>query len=336
MANPPETPGTWYWDRGVSHFTVRYDILNHTDPGAENSDTLTWLEEIAPEDDDRGYGSHLTSTQTRTEFLLKGPHSAPPVAIIEALLTHFQAQKPSWFDIYRLLIAARAQDMTAVRELLAAGVPADTPFNGSTPIYEAVSGHNLALAKMFFGSGVDVNRQFPGSKETILMTLATWAPDDTWEPLAARMVAQRMDLEARNNWGETALMFAANAGSRLPWLTPLLLQAGANVNARSTHGYTALMKSVMRFYAPVTITEQLLEAGADVNARDDQGWSALMWAISNSLAEGVRCLLAAGADVHVVSTPTQKYRDPKSVLQLALDYANPEIIALVRGALETR
>jgi len=128
-------------------------------------------------------------------------------------------------------------------------------------------------------------------------------------------------------------MKAASAGYRLPGLVPLLLQAGANVNARSIHGYTALMNSVDRRKAPVAVTLQLLAAGADVNALDNEGWSALMRAISNSIVPCVRCLLAAGADVHAVSAPKQKYREPQSVLQLAIAYDDPEIIALLQEAI---
>ncbi len=34
----------------------------------------------------------------------------------------------------------------------------------------------------------------------------------------------------------------------------------------------------------------------------------------------------------MISTPKQPYREPKSVLQFALDYANPEIIRMIQEA----
>lgn len=334
MENAPTPQGVWEWDRGVYHITVRYVANSSAANAADASGELTWIEEMSPEDDERGNGSHTESTQTLTQFLRKGPHSSPPVVIVEALLDHFQAHKPSWFDPYRILVAAKEQDCTAVREMLVGGVPADIPVNGTTPFYYAVRQQSYEMAEMLFVAGVDVNRHFPGSEETILMTLASFSSEPYWESLAARIVARGADLNARQVWGETALLITAGAGKRLPGLVPLLLHAGADVNARSIHGYTPLMNAVSYRDAPVATVQQLLAAGADVNACDKEGWSALMRAISHSLVPCVRCLLASGADVYAVTTPTQKYREPKSVMQLAEDYANVEIIALIRQAIK--
>ena len=325
--NVDPTQSDWRWQSGVSYLSVTYEAQTDTAETKEAGE-LTWIEEISPEDDDRGNGSCMTSTQPLADFLKKGPHSNPPVVIVEAMLAAFQAQKPSWLGPYRLLQAAISQDVAAVGAMLDQGVAPDATLNGLTPFYWAVHLQNHAMADRLFAAGVDVNRHFPGSDETILTTIAY--SDETWEPLAARIIAQGADLDARSRWGVTILMNAA--GSRNRWLVTLLLKLGADVNTVSTHGYTALMDAVGSRYAPVEMVEELLTAGADVNAQDKEGWSALMRAISHSMVEGVRCLIQAGANVHIVNAPTQQYREPKSVLQLAIDYANPEIIAMLREA----
>jgi ankyrin repeat protein len=325
----------WQWDSGVSHFRVEYTAPADATNKPSTRGKLTWIEEVSPEDDERGNGSHLESEQTLTAFQAKGPHNSPPIEIVTAMLTaltDFPQKKPLWYDPYRLIKATVAQDRAAVQAILDEGVPSDMPVNGFTPVYWAVRYQDYELTELLLSRGVLVNRHFPGSDETLLMTLCMYAPDATWEAIAARIIAQGADLEERQLWGETALMAAASASSRLPGLIGLLLAAGADVNARSTHGYTALMQTVTRRYAPVAPVRELLAAGADVNTRDKEGMSPLMWAISCELVESVQCLLEAGADVQAVSAPKQKYREPKSVLQFAIDYANPEIIALVRAA----
>ncbi|MCW3053746.1 MAG: hypothetical protein JWN14_2916 [Chthonomonadales bacterium] len=320
-------PGVWDWQIGVTQCRLQYT----PDPDGV-SGLLTWVEDVSSWDDDRGNGTHVETSQTLNDFLHRGPQQSPPVEAVEALLAYLEVQKPGWFDPYRLLQAAGLRNLADVEEMLAQGVEADRPIRSLTPLYWAVYLREYAMAERLFTAGVDVDRHFARSDETILMVLANWGPDTTWEALAQRIIAQGADLEAPNQYGETALMAAATAGGRLPDLLRMLLEAGADVNARSQHGYTPLWKAVSYRYTPNTIVEQLIAAGADVNACDHEGSSVLMEAIANELVESVRCLLTAGADVQAISAPTQQYREPKTVLQFAQDYANPEILRMIQEA----
>jgi len=74
-----------------------------------------------------------------------------------------------------------------------------------------------------------------------------------------------------------------------------LLDAGANVNARNNYGETALMRTALNGHAEVAAL--LIDAGADVDAKDDYGGTALMWAAWRGNAEEVKLLIDAGADV---------------------------------------
>ena len=324
--NATSMPDEWTWTRGDLECCVQW-----TPDAAGQSPTLTWIEDLDSYKDERGNGFHNETMQPLADFLHNGPLNSPPLEVVEAMLVHLQAQC-WWLDPYRLQKAALSGKLAEVEALLARGVEADTPVQGMTPFSCAVSSQQLATAQAIFAAGIDVRQRNGGAEERLLTTLATYAPDASWEPLAARMVAQGAELEAWNKYGVTPLMIAASAGYRLPGLVGLLLSAGANVNARSLHGYTPLWKAVSYHTAPVAIVQQLIAAGADVNACDDEGWSALMEAISHGLAEGVQYLLAAGADVQAVSTPVRQSEKPRSVLQFALEYANPEIIRLIQEA----
>lgn len=325
--NAMPAQSVWEWESGDMTYSAQFTLA-----AAGQSGTLTWVEDLDPFKDERGNGSHIETMQTLLDFLRNGPYNSPPVDIVEAMLAHFQEQQPAWLHPYLLLKAVCAGNLSAVQEMLAQGVPSDVPVRGATPFYAAVTSQKLAIAEALFAVGVDVNRRYAGMDTTVLTTLALYASDASWEHLAQRIMAQGADLEARNTYGETPLMVAASAGKRLPNLVGMLIAAGANVNEYSKHGYTPLRNAVSYPGAPLAVVQQLIAAGAEVNARDKEGWSVLMEAISSSLVEGVQFLLAAGADVQARSAPTLKNRAPQSVLQVALDYAHPQIIQQIRQA----
>ena len=105
-------------------------------------------------------------------------------------------------------------------------------------------------------------------------------------------------VNAKGSDGNTALIEAAK-GDDLRSLVVLLLAAGADVNAKNDYGWTALMMAV--FHDHVENAKLLLEAGADVNAKNNRGLTALMMAAQyfHDHVENAELLLEAGADVNV-------------------------------------
>lgn len=102
----------------------------------------------------------------------------------------------------------------------------------------------------------------------------------------------RPDLEAKDAYGWTALMFAVR---RSPATLRALLDAGADPNARSLLDETALM-----FVRMEEAARLLIAAGADVNARDHEGRTALMRLVAHFPAgidpiDTIRLLVDAGA-----------------------------------------
>ncbi len=107
----------------------------------------------------------------------------------------------------------------------------------------------------------------------------------------AQLLATGVQIDARDDDQETALMEAADEG-KLSALANLIA-AGANVNLRNEDGETALMMAADEGYNG--IVEALISAGADVNAVDEDGETALYKARSERHAETVEILLRAGA-----------------------------------------
>lgn len=99
-------------------------------------------------------------------------------------------------------------------------------------------------------------------------------------PLAAR---------ADVNYDLIQAGFSGNPGQ-----ISVLVSRGADVNARDDYGYTALMWAAQEGH--VLTSETLIEHGADVNARDKAGRTALLIATVKGHTEVVRSLLAHHAD----------------------------------------
>jgi hypothetical protein len=126
----------------------------------------------------------------------------------------------------------------------------------------------------------------------------------------------RLELEAHDRAGRTALMLAAALPSSGPAGAnpdeidvPLseivaaqscrwLLSKGAQIEARDPQGWTAL-HGAARATRPLSVTE-LIQAGASIDALDQRGRTALMLALleraSPARAETIEALLRAGAD----------------------------------------
>ena len=78
-----------------------------------------------------------------------------------------------------------------------------------------------------------------------------------------RMLAAGADVNARDRYGQTALMLAAHRGALA--VVEALIQAGADLDATATYNLSALMLAVVAGHAPVALA--LARAGADRTIR---------------------------------------------------------------------
>lgn len=107
-----------------------------------------------------------------------------------------------------------------------------------------------------------------------------------------------IDIETRDNDGNTAIMLAAHSGNLQ--MVNALIDAGADVNARDDLGWAPLIKAVYnaemkRGFADVV--QALLDARANIEAPIGYGVRPLMLAAGYGETAVVEVLLKAGADV---------------------------------------
>lgn len=106
------------------------------------------------------------------------------------------------------------------------------------------------------------------------------------------LLAKGADINARDRYGQTALMNAAHAGH--VELVRLLIEQGADLNTTAKYRLSALMLALIAHHAEVA--RLLIEAGADVNLRSNRSfYSALHLAENAGFAEIVALLRQKGA-----------------------------------------
>jgi ankyrin repeat protein len=126
-------------------------------------------------------------------------------------------------------------------------------------------------------------------------------------PRVEALLAQGVDVKARDDKGRTALM-AACRNNELE-VAKILLVRGADLNASDVTGATALNEAVSAVvkdpkeedgwrWGNPEIIRLLLESGAQVNAQEE-GWTPLMTAVSHGKDDIVSMLLQRGANVNV-------------------------------------
>jgi uncharacterized protein len=106
------------------------------------------------------------------------------------------------------------------------------------------------------------------------------------------------NVKVKNRNGITPLAMACLYGNGA--IVESLLNAGGDAKERGTTGETTVMLAA-RNGNPAVI-QLLLAQGVDVNARENlRGTTALMWAVEQKHPEGVKALLAGGADFQLKS-----------------------------------
>jgi ankyrin repeat protein/mono/diheme cytochrome c family protein len=104
--------------------------------------------------------------------------------------------------------------------------------------------------------------------------------------------------------------------------TPMLLDAGADINARDPEGRTALMLAAASEVQPVHVVKTLIDRGADIHARNGSGQTALTYARMRGNTAVTQLLEAAGAtDGRPVVRPTLTFvpaRSARAAVQRSL------------------
>lgn len=119
------------------------------------------------------------------------------------------------------------------------------------------------------------------------------APGEREYTEIVRMLLERgADINAKDEWGRTALMIGADEG--YSDLVLLLLDWEADVHLRDERGYTALMFAAWKGH--LDVVKALIERGADVNGVDNKrGYTALLLAAGGPAQHDLQEYPQAGA-----------------------------------------
>lgn len=190
--------------------------------------------------------------------------------------------------------------------------------NASAGSYEdllaAVKLSDIPAVEALFARGMDVNTTDPDGN-----TLLIIAARAKHTELAKRLLQRQAALEARNRYGETALMLAAANGDQE--LVGAMVAQGAKVNL---NGWNPLIYAAWQ--GRTETVKFLLDKGADIDAVSPSGISALMMAAREGHYDTVKLLLWE------VANPNIKNDSGATALSWALKAGNTDIAELLKRA----
>ena len=151
---------------------------------------------------------------------------------------------------------------------------------------------DLDKIKSYIAAGANLNAVYYDEKGFYSYTALMASTKNDHTEIVKLLLSAGADVNARGNYGHTALMVAADHTE----IAKLLISAGVNLNAGNNDGYTALMLAARNGHTESA--KLLIVAGADVNANSKFGWTALICSAESSCTEIANLLIAAGADVN--------------------------------------
>lgn len=200
---------------------------------------------------------------------------------------------------------------STVKMLLTHGAQVDAVHekNGYTALmYAAKSGCPL-VAKLLIDSKAPVNALCSDIHTPTPLMLATTSTNPSSAHVARILILNKADVNAANNSGLTALMWAVKMNHDP--VAYLLLTNKAHIDAVDKEGYTALAYAAL--YNRTSLVTTLLAHGAHIEALTNQGRTPLMTALNFDNIITAEALLDCKADVNAVDT-----KDGYTPLMLAI------------------
>jgi uncharacterized protein len=168
-----------------------------------------------------------------------------------------------------------------VRLFLAAGMSPDVQDQGYTPLLEAARRGDRETALELIEDNADINAKDPYGVTALMFSLIAGSTD-----VALRLIEKGAEVNSRDVDGRSALVEALTSENEIPSeIVKSLVRKGADVNIRLAGGLTPLMIAVS---GDPRVVHLLVEAGADINAKDDSGAGARERAAENP--ENIRIL----------------------------------------------
>ena len=184
--------------------------------------------------------------------------------------------------------------------------------DSSGEFFRAIKSDNASAMQTLLARGMDPNTRDERGRPGLHVALQ----DESMHVAEALLASPRLDVNAQNQVGETALMLAALKG-RLD-LARRLIAMGAHVNKT---GWTPLHYAATGGHVPVL--ELLIEQHAFIDAQSPNHTTPLMMAAGYGSPEAVQYLLRQGADTQM------RNQQKMSALDFAKRYERPDAIRLL-------
>ena len=222
-----------------------------------------------------------------------------------------------------LIWAIERNDLCCVRKLIDYKADIDrADNNGITPLMWTVIKKRHDIARQLIKSGCDTGKfdhkgysalsyaiekkldnfielTAAASEKSVIdnplpRPLILWAAARSRTALIKLAVTRGAELNAKDEYGRTALMHCIN--SRNIDAVALLINSGADINLCDNSGAGALIYAVNNWF--YDIARLLLEAGADYTIKDNRQKTAMDYAVDKNYNTIIEMLIDAGADVN--------------------------------------
>jgi ankyrin repeat protein len=174
------------------------------------------------------------------------------------------------------------------------------------------------IFKTLLKAGGSIDAERTAKNKTALMF---FAESDGKEEFVKLIIEVGAVIEAKDNEGRTALMFAIK-NNRIKNFEALL-KAGADIEAKNNSGRTGLMIAIENNRIEIINIFLIGAKRANIEARDNRGRTPLMIAIENNKIEIVKILIELGADINAKDNKGQ------TAMELALAAGFKEITQLL-------
>ena len=214
------------------------------------------------------------------------PNPANALSIVRILFNHGASANEicDKFDRSRPLhLAAKRQNLGVIEFLLDSGAFIDAQDAcGLTPLAIAILEDNIECCRLLLARGAQAH--FIDVQGDSL-----FAHTELQNPLIAELLLQYgADINARNDFGESALHLAARNRGRADSVTRLI-KWGIDLNATNRFGQTAL--HLASYMQDTKVAKRLIASGADVNIADIFGHKPLWVAVFNQCIDAIKLLI---------------------------------------------
>jgi ankyrin repeat protein len=211
--------------------------------------------------------------------------------------------------------AVRSGNLSQAKQLLEAGVPADSiDALGGTPLLLTAWSGQTEMAALLLAHGANVNAAHPEAGSTPLQYAVLTGRVE----IVKLLLASGADIKRRYRYGQTVVHIAAAHGS-VPILR-ILLDAKASITDEDDAGNSPLDEAVL--HDQVDAVRFLQANGADLlSTHSKDGRGLLHEACVKGFPDMVQFLVAQGV------SPSQRDHFGQSPLDLALAYKNTEVVA---------